>query len=240
MKDAARFHLKISAYSPETIPMARLAEYMQELAALMGSEAHVHYRGATKGSTVLHAEVEAEDIPKVEDRLRTAATDNATAEMRKVLARIEALLRADNARGTLTHNGERLIKFLGVDAVITARIGPVHEATSLEGELVRVGGKDKTLHALLVGTDGQEMRLTTRSRDLAKQLAGHLFSKVRAHGTGAWFRSEAGHWELEELRLETFEPVSDRSLLEAVAELRAVPGSGWRTGEFFHCLGECF
>ena len=207
--------------------MARLAEYIQELAALMGSEAHVHYRGATKGSTVLHAEVEPEDLPQVEERLRLAATDGAAADLRKVFARIEALLRADNARGSLSHKGERLIKFLGIDAVIAARIGPVHEATTMEGEVVRVGGKDKTVHALLVGGDGQEMKLTTRSRDLAKQLAGHLFTKVRVHGTGVWFRSESGEWDLDELRLETFEPVSARSLLEAVAELRAVAGSGW-------------
>lgn len=31
MKAKARFRLRITAYTPETIPMARLAEYMREL-----------------------------------------------------------------------------------------------------------------------------------------------------------------------------------------------------------------
>lgn len=228
MKDASRFSLKITAYSPATIPMARLAEYMRELAALMGSEAHVHYSGATKGCTVMHAKVESEDVPKVADRLRSAAGEDAAAEVRKVLDRINSLLRGDNARGALSHNGERLIKFVGIDAPSVKRIGPVFEATTFEGELVRVGGKDKTLHALIVGSDGEEAKVTTRSRDQAKQLAANLFANVRVSGIGLWFRTEAGTWELDELRMESFEPVSERSLIEAVAELRAVQGNGWR------------
>lgn len=228
MKNRSVFRLRITAYSPDTIPMARLAEYMQGLAALMGSEGHVHLKGLTKGSTVLSVEVEDSEAARVEDRLRRAVTSNAVPEVSKAMAKLEALLRDDNARGALTGDrGERFIKFLGIDAVVAERIGPIREASTLEGEVVRVGGKDRTLHALLVAADGQEYKLTTTSRDRAKQLAVHLFSKVRVTGTGVWYRSEAGEWELDELKLESFEPLSNRTLMEAVAELRSVQGSGW-------------
>jgi hypothetical protein len=210
MTDPNRFQLRVTAYTPSTIPMARLAEYMQELAALMGSKSSVHYRGATKGSTILNVEVQHEDIPKVAARLRSASESNAIPppdDVRKAKDALEALMRTDNARGTLSFGGERIIMFLGVDAVIAERIGPIHEATTVEGQVTRVGGTDKTLHALLLDDDGTTLRLTTRSRDKD--------------------RNEMGKWELAELHLETFEPVPTRTLVEAVSELRAVEGSGW-------------
>lgn len=211
--------------------MARLAEYLQQFAALLGSEESVRFRGVSKGSTVLNAEVPWEAVPKVETRLRDAAAQSGSDQyddVQKVVSRIEGMLRADNARGLVLKGRESVFRFLGVDAVIPERIGPVHEATTVEGEVQRVGGADKTIHALLLTADGQIHKLTTRNRELAKQLAMHLFGQVRANGTGVWFRNEQGRWELEELRLEGFEPVPPRSLVEAVSELRSVSGSGWR------------
>lgn len=229
MDDRTRFRLRITAYTPDTIPMARLAEYMRSLADLMGSAAHVHFRGVTKGSTVVQAEVEAEDAPKVEQRLRAVSTHNAAADALKAVRQLETLLREDGARGSLfIEGGERIIKFLGIDAIIAERVGPIRESTTVEGEVVRVGGKDRTLHALLVSSEGTEFKVTTTSRDKAKGLAGHLFATVRATGTGVWYRDESGEWELDELKLEDFEPVEGRSLVEAVAELRAVGESGWK------------
>jgi hypothetical protein len=232
MNEATRFRLRVTAYTPETIPMARLAQYMQEFAALMGSEASVRFRGVTKGSTVLNAEVQREEVPKIDARLHEASdlqASDKSDDVRKIVDRIEAMLRADNARGTIAKGNQRIVTFLGIDAVMPERIGPIHEATTVEGEVQRVGGSDKTIHALLLAEDGRVLKLTTRSRELAKQLAVELFSQVRAQGTGIWFRNEQGKWELEELRLERFEPVSPRSLLEAVGELRAVEGSGWES-----------
>jgi hypothetical protein len=227
MDGPARFRLRVTAYTPDSIPLARLAEYMAGLAALMGSQAQVHLGSLTKGSTVINAEVEPESVQRVESRLRTATTPDAPSDAVKALTRLEALMREDNARGTLSRDGERLIKFLGIDAVVVERVGPVREATSIQGEVVRVGGKDRTLHALLVSPDGEEYKVTTTSREQAKALAAQLFTVVRATGTGVWYRSEAGVWELDELRLEAFEPVAERSLFEAVAELRSIGDNGW-------------
>src|SRR5688572_23241874 len=61
------FH--IDAYSPETIPMARLALYMQQLAALLGHESAVHFVALEPGSTRLVSRIDREDLPKVASRL---------------------------------------------------------------------------------------------------------------------------------------------------------------------------
>lgn len=227
MNGPARFRLRVTAYTPDSIPLARLAEYMEGLAALMGSQAQVHFGGLTKGSTVINAQVEPESVQRVESRLRNARTPNAPRDAVKALTRLEALMRQDNARGTLSLGGERLIKFLGIDAVVVERVGPIREATSIQGQVMRVGGKDRTLHALLVSQDGEEYKVTTTSREQAKAVAAHLFTVIRASGTGVWYRSDTGIWELDELRLEAFEPVSERTLEEAVAELRLIGDNGW-------------
>ncbi|HET6719883.1 MAG TPA: hypothetical protein VFH22_09565, partial [Rhodocyclaceae bacterium] len=75
------FKLRITAYTPETIPMNRLAEYMLHFAALMGSETHVHFKGLKKGSTILCARVENEDVPKVGERLAKICLSDTPADI---------------------------------------------------------------------------------------------------------------------------------------------------------------
>ena len=42
MTDNREYRLNISAVTPETMPMKRLAECLSDLAALFGEESHVH------------------------------------------------------------------------------------------------------------------------------------------------------------------------------------------------------
>lgn len=226
--DDELFTLRITAYTPETIPMNRLAEYMLHFAALMGSETHVHFKGLRKGSTVLCAKVEQEDIPKVGERLAKVTVSDAPADVVRPFNAINGLLRADNARATLKHGTAQIIKFPGCDTPIAQRIGPVKEAGQLEGVVISVGGKDSTKHIRLTSHDGEECKLTTRSVELAKQLGNHLFSPVRVTGTGTWYRNEDGKWELENFIVQNCEPLEERSLIEAVAALRDVDGDGWK------------
>ena len=64
------YTLYIAAYSPETIPLARLAKYMQSFAAMLGHETAVHFDQLDGGSTQLVTRIEHEDVPKVRARGR--------------------------------------------------------------------------------------------------------------------------------------------------------------------------
>jgi len=226
--DDTKFNFRITAYTPETIPMSRLAEYMTQYAALMGSNAHVHFEKLKKGSTVLCARVEHEDVPKVEQRLQQAGHPDAPADIARSYNIINGYLRVDNAEGAVKREGgAQIIKFPGCKQPLPQRIGPIKEAGQLEGEIVRVGGKDRTIHALLIGPDGQDYKLMTTSRDMAKELGKHLFTAVRVNGTGTWFRDEEGQWELDSFTVQDFEPLSGRTLIEALAGLREIEGSEW-------------
>ena len=90
--------LYIDAYSPETIPMAKLAEYMADFAALLGRENSVHFLGLEKGSTKLAARVGYEDVPKVKTRLHDLRRGDPPRDAAKVFAQIDARL-ANSDRG---------------------------------------------------------------------------------------------------------------------------------------------
>ncbi len=60
MKDTDEYRFVIDAYSPETLPMSRLAEYMTDLARLFGTAERVHFVRLEAGSTVLVQRVEPE------------------------------------------------------------------------------------------------------------------------------------------------------------------------------------
>ena len=53
MNDQHEYRFVIDALSPDSLPMARLAEYMGELARLLGRPDQVHFERLEGGSTVL-------------------------------------------------------------------------------------------------------------------------------------------------------------------------------------------
>jgi len=59
MRDMSkRYTLYVEAYTPETIPMARLAQYMQNLAAMLGHDAAVHFETLKPGSTQIVSRID--------------------------------------------------------------------------------------------------------------------------------------------------------------------------------------
>ena len=79
------FHFKITGYTPSTLPMARLAEYMADLAALLGHEDHVHFIRVGEGSADLIHQVEEPEQPKVIERLHLVKQGLGPAEAQKGL-----------------------------------------------------------------------------------------------------------------------------------------------------------
>ena len=102
MSKEKRLVFYIDAYSPETIPMAKLAEYMADLAALLGRDNAVHFARLETGSTKIVALVEYEDFPKVRTRLANISRGNWDKETAKLVrAQIDHRLANDNAIGRI-------------------------------------------------------------------------------------------------------------------------------------------
>lgn len=216
-----RFH--IDAFTPATIPMARLAQYMGQLAAILGEPAAVHFERLEAGSTNVVHRIEKEAEPKVRERVAALERGDGAKEAHEAYRTVNRMLREDNAVGDLRYGkrGGRLLYFPGREERIE-RFPVVREHASIDGEVVRVGGADQTVPILLM-SEGVLITHCHASRAIAKQLGGRLFEQVRLHGKGRWRRDEDGDWCLEEFKVESFESLEAGSLTDALRELRAIP-----------------
>ncbi|WP_162455084.1 hypothetical protein [Pseudoxanthomonas kalamensis] len=223
------YTFRIDAYTPDTIPMARLAAYMAELAAMFGEKDRVHFKGLKAGSTKLLSRVEREAAPKVRNNLMNAASGEES-EAAKSFKKLNEMLRDDNAEAKLVRGKSNILNFPGRKAVRPPKLGPFNQGVVRDGILVRIGGKDKSAHAIIEDGDGYTWSFEV-SRELAKELAHHLFGKpLRLTGQGRWFRDEEGQWQYSSLKAAEFKVLDDASLADVVGRIRGLPKDTWKQG----------
>ena len=117
--------------------------------------------------------------------------------------------------------------FPGVEQTLGLTYGPFRESGTLDGALIRVGGKDDSVPVHLL--DGDKVHICNANREVARLLGPNLFGAIlRVHGEGRWERDQEGKWNLLRFDIRDFEPLDDIRLGEAVRRLRAVKGSGWQ------------
>jgi hypothetical protein len=222
-----QYIFRIDRFTPETIPMARLADYISELAALLGASERVHFKKVKRGSVQIVSAVEIEAQPKVRARLQSLESTEAPTDVREAFETLNGYLEEDNAVGSIKRGSTVILKFPGRTRPRPPQIGPFTQPTELVGQLVRVGGRDKTAHAQLEDPEGRAWPIVM-TREEARQLAPLLYGPtIRASGPGRWTRTPAGTWELEYLKLQSWEKLSEETLREAVDQLRKIEGSQW-------------
>jgi hypothetical protein len=101
MTDARQKRMIFDAYSPDTIPMAKLADYMTDFAELLVKEHVVHFETVEPGSTQIVSRVEFEDVPKVKARLTEMRNGTAPKQLVQLMAQIDNHLANDNAIGRI-------------------------------------------------------------------------------------------------------------------------------------------
>ena len=167
MTDTQEYRFVIDAYSPETLPMSRLAEYMADLARLLGRAERVHFVRLEPGSTVLVQSVEPEAVPEVQKRIRAVARDDAPADVTDAFKALNRHLANDNAIGSLHEGGDgEVIQFPGREQPPPLTFGAFNQPGVLDGVLIRIGGRDDTVPVHL--RDGETIHVCNANRYLAK------------------------------------------------------------------------
>ena len=228
MKDADEYRFVIDAYSPDTLPMSQLAEYMADLARLLGREEQVHFVRLETGSIVLVQQVEPEAAPEVRRRIRGLAEYTAPEDAIRAFAALNRRLAKDDATGSLLEGADtEVIRFPGRDQPPGLTFGAFNQPGVLDGVLIRVGGRDDTVPVHL--HDGETIHVCNATRDMARRLAVHLYGPVlRVHGEGRWERTVDGTWLMKRFNISEFGELDDAPLSEIVERLRGVEGSGWK------------
>lgn len=217
---ASEFYFWIDAYTPATIPMARLADYMRELATLLGETASVQFVRLKRGSTGIVHKVKSEAVPKVKERAAAVRRGEAPRDALRAYDNMNKMLRDDNGTGALEESSAVIIPFPGVKSV-EEKYAAIREHGSIDGEIIRVGGPHKWV-PVLIANEGETFSGCWADRVIAKQLGQRLFEPVRLFGTGKWNRSAEGKWALDEFVVEKFEPLSDEPLSDVLSRIRAI------------------
>ena len=132
----------IDAYTPETIPMARLAEYMAQIAVLLGEPSNVLFMRIESGSLALVQSIDLEAMPKVENRLAQLRRGSGPPDAVKAAKLINRKLQEDNASGVLSTDDEKeILTFPGRRAAESWTFGAFNQQGSLDGIVVRLGGR---------------------------------------------------------------------------------------------------
>lgn len=235
MHDPVRLSFKIDAFQPDTIPMARLAEYMADLATMIGEKANVHFVQLEPGCVELVHDVEFEAYPKVEARVIEVEQGTGTVESLAAFRSINKRLAEDNTFASYrrVEGGGELVHFPGVNAPKPPVVAPVKQASTIDGVILRVGGKiEGGKVPVQIGTE-DAAHLCVASVALSKELAGfYLESERRFHGIGHWHREETGGWSLKRFEIQSHEELDQTPLTHLVEQLRAVPsdfaeGDAW-------------
>jgi hypothetical protein len=216
------------SFTPQTLPMERLAEYVAALAKLLGEKENVHFQSIEAGSAVLVATIDPPAQPKVRERVIAVRDGYGPSEARRAFADLDELLRKDNATGTLSNDaGDVVVPFPGRNRPEPLVYGPFRQDGTIDGQLIRVGGKDETVPVHL--RDGAIIHTgLVCTTEIARRIAPQLYGPtLRVHGTGTWFRTGAGEWELRSFRINDFEVLDDTPLLTVVGNLRKVKETNW-------------
>lgn len=226
-QDVVKLRFKIGAYTPDTIPMERLAEYMRDLAAMLGEPSAVHFVEMTESSTnIVHA-VEFEAYAKVEARVESVRRGNGEVVAMNAYKALNKRLKEDSADGELaeenTPKGAVLLEFPGIKAPEPDCIEPIKQMGTIDGVLIQLGGKDNTVPVRV--QDGDTIYRCNTNRKVARQLGAYIYgSELRFVGIGTWLRDEEGNWSLKTFDIHSFESLDTTPLRNVVQELRAIKG----------------
>lgn len=210
-------------YTPATIPMSRLAEYMQQFAALLGHRASVHFSHIEGGSAVLVSQVDPQDEPKVRARVKATKKHIGPKDSADAYEAIDKLLREDNAVGDLVEpDGDKVIKFPGRLKKQFPLVGPISEQGTLDGVPIQIGGQNDPCWVHLQDTDGS-IAICEIKRSDAINMREYLYEKpVRVSGLGRWHRDTDGKWVMRSFRIHDFVLLKSEGPQKTIERLRQI------------------
>lgn len=223
-----KYVFKIAGYTPDSLPMERLALYLGDLAKMLGEPESIHFVDITKGSAKLSWEVDGPAQPIIDGRIHDIAQGDADVLYLDAYRSLNRRLREDKTTAELFPEGEAaLLPFPGASAPEPVSFTGVPKVGSIDGIVIRVGGKREEINVGVQSSSGILSKCIT-SKSVAKALAGHLFDdELRLHGTGRWSRGEDGQWSLQKFVITHFEKLDASPVTEVFSDLRALSQDAW-------------
>jgi len=238
-KGKNKIRLVIDAFTPDTLPMSRLAEYLKQFSELLGNDSSVHFDRVEKSSAALVSYSDHTATPKIRQRLEEIIEGTAPKPAIKSNATLDDMLLEDNAVGYVDLDESKLIEFPGRKRAPQQRIGPVRRKSVLDGQIFQLGGKDDTINVHIRNPHNpNETHRCEVSIKLARDLAPYfLADSVRLFGEGDWYRTDTG-WVMSpnSYTASDFKPLADIGLDKTIAAARELFADVKVDGEFLEKL----
>jgi hypothetical protein len=225
MADFEELSFVIPGYSPETIPLTRLIEYLQQMAVVLGDPENLHLVAIKEGSVspVLHA-------PKAvaleaRDRAGRIQRGDGTRKQVDAYNRIRRMVRRDArdaGKPALLKSADKVVLEIPAAPDDSGVLSGIRQATSVDGQLIRVGGAGEDAALQVQDLQGRILSGFTAKRAIAKDLAKLLWEPVRLHGIGLWERTNEGEWRLERMQVQTHERLEDEDASLVLERLRSL------------------
>ena len=230
MVSPVEFRFKIQAYSKRTFPLDRLADYLHDLAVMLGQRKNVHLDRLDDGSAEPVLLVDWEAVPKLKSRANEIRNNEGPQDARDARDSINRRLAEDNGSADLVDDqGSRVLWFPGRQRHPEPEYGPFNQPGTLDGVPQVIGGEGDPVSVHLKHDKG--VYVCRASRIVAKRMSTCLFTTpVRAIGVGRWFRDSTGKWDLRKFTIQDFSVLKDESLVDAVERMQQIPGK-WKETE---------
>jgi hypothetical protein len=225
MADFEELELVIPAYTPETMPLDRLLQYLQQIGEVIGEPQEMHLVRIESSSTKPVFKVPIPLAMLVRERAAAVRSGSGTQVQRAAYNRIRQMVRKDGGKPASLKDRTGIILDFPPTLEEAETISGVRQASSFDGSLLRVGGVGEYTPILMQDLSGNIFAGFSAPKILAKAMAKLLFEPIRVSGIGSWDRSPAGEWKLSKMLIQVYEPLSDETLDEVFQKLRAAPVS---------------
>lgn len=222
MADFEELSFVIPGHTPETMPLNRLLDYLQQITLILGSPEKLHLVAIRESSCapVFHTDIGTSLA--VRERAQRVQRGDGTKRQVDSFNQIRRMLREDGVshRPALLRSQHSVFLQINAAPKETALSG-IRQPSSVDGALIKIGGAGENAAIQLQDLDGKILSGFTAKRAIAKDLAHHMWEPVRLHGVGQWGRNEEGEWALERMQVNSFDPLEDESLSMTLSKLRA-------------------
>lgn len=227
MADFEELSFAIPGFTPDTMPLNRLIEYLQQMVALLGDPENLHLIEVREGSAQPTFHVPKAVALEAKDRAARVQRGDGTKKQVDAFNRLRRMVRRD-ARGTGKHavlrSTQKIVLEIPAAPDDLGVLAGIRQSTTVDGQLVRVSGagvgEDATLQ--VQDMEGRIMSGFTAKRSLAKELARLMWEPVRLSGIGQWGRDEDGIWSIERMQVQSYERLDDEDLGLTVQRLRSL------------------
>jgi hypothetical protein len=213
----------LEGQSPDTISMARLGEYMQQLAVLFGEQDGVHFARIEPGSLKLVARMRAgEVVRRVQSRVSAVRERRAPAIAMSAYHKVNEMVGEDRGSARVSFGAANVLRFPGRPIALPEIVSLVDHATITGRLYALMEDQSGQLKARIRPREGDGYIACTVDNRIASNIGKHFQEAVRAQGRGQWVRSAEGYWSCKLLHITKIEAVADVSLRAAIEKLRGL------------------